>query len=103
MSAMSAIPQFQTAIRQPSNLDRCNRCSSPRSAHGIDWACPRPVSVRSSRLVLLVVVAGLLALGGVAVLTVTSTTETSPGTLAASSCLTAFTLLACAAAFASRH
>jgi hypothetical protein len=32
--------QFQTYGRHISNLDRCNRCGAPRSAHGADWGCP---------------------------------------------------------------
>src|SRR5450755_4980900 len=79
LRAMSAIPQFQIAIRRLSNLDRCNRCGAARSAHGMDWTCPQAVSVSHARLVLLVVVAGLFALVGVAVLALTSTTETNPG------------------------
>jgi hypothetical protein len=103
LSAMSAIPQFQTAIRQPSNLDRCNRCGVPRSAHGIDWACPRAFSMSNARLAVLVVSAGLLALVGVLVLTLTSTTQTNVGTLGAASCLTGLTFLVCSAIFAGRR
>jgi hypothetical protein len=103
MSTMSAIPQFQTASRRLSNLDRCNRCGVARSAHGIDWTCPQAVSVSHTRLVLLVVAAGLLALAGVAVLTLTSTTETNLGSLGASGCLAALTVLVCGAAFAGRR
>jgi hypothetical protein len=103
LRAMSAIPQFQIAIRRLSNLDRCNRCGAARSAHGMDWACPQAVSVSHARLVLLVVVAGLLALVGVAVLALTSTTETNPGSLGASGCLAALTVLVCSAAFVGRR
>jgi hypothetical protein len=103
LRAMSAIPQFQTAIRQPSNLDRCNRCGGPRSAHGIDWACPQAVSVSAARRAVLVVAAGLLALAVVVVLTVTSRTETNPGTLGAAACLAVLTLVICSAAFAGRR
>jgi hypothetical protein len=40
-------PQFTTYDGQISNLDRCNRCGTFRSAHGPDWTCPaslRPVT-----------------------------------------------------------
>jgi hypothetical protein len=103
MTAMSAIPQFQTASPQLSNLDRCNRCGAARSAHGVDWTCPQAVSVSKTRLAVLVAAAGLLALAGVAVLTVTSTTETNLGTLGASACLAGLTLLVCGAALVGRR
>ena len=32
--------QFRTRDGQLSNLDHCNRCGAPRTAHGPDWACP---------------------------------------------------------------
>jgi VIT1/CCC1 family predicted Fe2+/Mn2+ transporter len=94
-SPMSAVPQFQTVPRRLSNLDRCNRCGDLRSAHGAGWTCPAGVAPGSKRVVVFVVAAGLLALAGVVLLAVTSTTETALGSLAASVCLTGLTLLVC--------
>lgn len=31
-------PKFHAGA--PSNLDRCDLCGEPRSAHGPDWECP---------------------------------------------------------------
>ena len=53
--------KFHSWVRQPSNVDRCERCHLPRSAHGPDWTCPARPSRR--------VAAGLAILG--AALTVT--------------------------------
>jgi hypothetical protein len=32
--------QFRTLDGRLSNLDHCNRCGAPRTAHGPDWTCP---------------------------------------------------------------
>jgi hypothetical protein len=40
MSSTNAAPRFQSWVGQLSNLDRCERCHMPRSAHGADWSCP---------------------------------------------------------------
>lgn len=103
MSPMIADSQFQVETRHLSNLDRCNLCGGPRSAHGIDWTCSPGVSASRARSVLLVVAAGLLALAGVGLLTVTSATEMTLGTLGASACLAGLTLLVCCAAIAGRR
>jgi hypothetical protein len=38
-SPTTSPPQFE-ADAGLSNLDRCNLCGAPRSAHGTDWSCP---------------------------------------------------------------
>ena len=101
MSPMSAVQQFQGVARQLSNLDRCNRCGDARSAHGPDWTCPVRIGHRS--VVAFVIGAGLLAMAGVVLLAVSSTTATSLGSLAASVCLTGLTLLVCAVTIAGRQ
>jgi VIT1/CCC1 family predicted Fe2+/Mn2+ transporter len=103
MSPMSAVQQFQGVPRQLSNLDRCNRCGDSRSAHGLDWTCPAGVSPGSRRVIAFVVVAALLALAGVVLLAVTSTTATSLGSLGATVCLTGLTLLVCGVTIAGRR
>ena len=95
MSPMTADPQFQVITKVISNHDRCNVCGSPRSAHGLDWRCPPGVSPIRGHAALTVCLAGVLVLGGIAWLNVTSTTPTTAGTLAASAFLTALTLLIC--------
>ena len=55
--------QFQTLDRQLSNLDHCNRCGAPRTAHGPDWTCPaRPARVNAAVWLALAIV---LTAGGV--------------------------------------
>lgn len=103
MSPMIADQQFRTESRQLSNLDPCNRCGRPRSAHGIDWTCSPGTPASNARFVLVVVAAGLLALAGVTVLTLTSTTDMTLGTLGASGCLAGLTLLVCCAAIAGKR
>lgn len=103
MSPVIADPKFQTTAEYISNLDRCHRCSAPRSAHGIDWTCPPAMSYRRKHFVLFVGFAALLALAGIALLTVTSQTSMSLGTLAATACLTGLTLLVCALSVAGRR
>ena len=55
-------PQFQ-ADDGPSNLDRCNWCGEPRSAHGPDWSCPTKKSGRAP--VIFLILGSLLAIAGV--------------------------------------
>ena len=95
MTGMIADSQFQTTAERVSNLDRCNACGTPRSAHGIDWTCPAGTSHQTRRFGLLAGFAAILALPGIAVLTASSQTSMTPGTLAASACLVALTLLVC--------
>jgi hypothetical protein len=41
--------QFQNFDGRISNLDHCNRCGAPRTAHGPDWTCPaRPARVNAA-------------------------------------------------------
>ena len=55
--------QFQTLDGQLSNLDHCNRCGAPRTAHGPDWICPtRPARVNAAVWLALAIV---LTAGGV--------------------------------------
>jgi hypothetical protein len=94
--AMIADQHFATSGRSISNLDPCNLCGCPRSAHGIDWTCPpRPFEGRSSpgRDIAVTVLGGLLALALIIWVTVTSATKTSIGTLAASALLAAAALV----------
>jgi hypothetical protein len=98
--------QFQAAPGSPgglSNLDRCTWCGSPRSAHGMNWACPQGMELRGRRAVALVVVAGLVALAGIGLLTATSATATTLGTLGAAACLSGLTVLVCCATVARRR
>jgi len=46
-SPASVEPQFHGIYDIQSNHDRCTRCGSPRSAHGIEWSCP-PMPRRSA-------------------------------------------------------
>ena len=92
---MRAAPQFHTALGGLSNLDRCNWCGTPRSAHGIDWSCPSTGPRGGTRFVVLVVAAGILALAGVALLTASSQTPSTPGTLGASGFLAGLVVLVC--------
>jgi len=61
-SPTSVQPQFQT-WDSISNVDRCNKCGAPRSAHGPDWTCLRWNPDRLSKA--LYFIGGLLALIGV--------------------------------------
>ena len=54
--------QFQVTGRYISNLDHCNRCGAPRSAHGPDWTCPGPPAPGAAMVPLKL--GGLLTLGG---------------------------------------
>jgi hypothetical protein len=47
-SPLEAREQFQTFSRRPSNLDKCLRCGSQRSAHGPDWSCPSRPAISGS-------------------------------------------------------
>jgi hypothetical protein len=101
--SMAADAQFQTTSHRISNLDRCGQCGAARSAHGIDWTCSPGTPPRNGRLMAGVIVAGLLALAGVALLTATSSTSQSLGTLGAAACLAGLTVLVCYAALISRR
>ena len=103
MSPVTAGQQFQTTTQRISNLDRCNVCHAPRSVHGTDWSCPAAPSIGKKRIVLFACFATLLALAGIALLTASSQTTTTRGTLAASACLTGITLLVCALSIAGRR
>jgi hypothetical protein len=87
--------QFQTVARRPSNLDRCTRCGLPRAAHGVDWTCTRSATPDPTRLVALVVTAGILAIAGVAVLTLTSTTASTAGSIGAALMLAGLVVVIC--------
>jgi hypothetical protein len=55
--------QFRTLDGRLSNLDHCNRCGAPRTAHGPDWTCPaRPARVNAAVWLTLAIV---LTAGGV--------------------------------------
>jgi hypothetical protein len=98
--------QFQSAPGSPggmSNLDRCNWCGSPRSVHGINWSCPSSSLMRGRHALAYVIGCGVAVLLGVGVLTATSQTATSLGTLGAAGVLAALTLLVCTAAAAGRR
>jgi hypothetical protein len=94
---MTSDTQFQVTQREITSMDRCNLCGAPRSAHGIDWTCSPGIAVRNAQIITAVTTAGLLAIGGVVILTVTSTTGTSPGSLGAAIVLAALTVLICGA------
>jgi hypothetical protein len=98
---LSPGPQFNVTAGRLTNLDRCNLCGRPRSAHGADWTCGRPSQV--SHLVVAVVVAAALALGGIGLLAATSATATSLGSLGASCCLAGLTLLIAAVVLTGRR
>jgi hypothetical protein len=102
-SPVLADRQFQTTGRRPSNLDRCTRCGLPRAAHGIDWTCARPRVPDPARLVAGVVAAGIAALAGVALLTLTSTTPGTAGSISAAVLLAALVILVCGAIVTGRR
>jgi hypothetical protein len=98
--------QFQPAPGSPgglSNLDRCTWCGTPRSAHGMNWSCPPGLTLRGRRAIAVVIIGGLLALTGIALLTATSATATTLGTLGAAACLAGLTVLVCCATVARRR
>jgi hypothetical protein len=99
----SAGPQFQPGLGGISNLDRCNWCGSPRSVHGIDWSCPSRATGRGRHRVAFIATTGLLALAGVALLTVSSQTALTAGTLSASGVLAGLVVLICTLAIAGRR
>ncbi len=82
MSSISAARRFQTWVGQPSNLDRCQRCHRPRSAHGPDWTCPAATSDQWSppdRLAVVPLTAGIvLTLTGL-ILRLVAGSSVSPG------------------------
>jgi len=94
---MIADQHFATSGRSISNLDRCNLCGRPRSVHGIDWTCPAGLLGAAgrpgpARTIAVAVLAGLLALAVIIWVTVTSTSNTSVGSLAAAAFLAAITV-----------
>jgi hypothetical protein len=94
MSPVLADPQFQTTAPRISNLDRCNVCGRPRSAHDFDFTCPDlAAAIGRRRYLAFVVGATVLALAGIGLLTASSTTSTTLGTLLAAGLLTGLTLL----------
>ncbi len=103
MIVMSTVQQFADTGRAISNLDRCTLCGRPRSVHGIDWTCSPGRPVSGARTTVLAVIGGLLTLAAIAAMTVTSRTETSVGTLAATGLLTGVTLLVCGLIIAGRR
>jgi hypothetical protein len=60
VSSTRSRTQFRTWVGQASNLDRCVRCSAPRSAHGPDWSCPAAVTRPTSAVLL---ITGILLAG----------------------------------------
>jgi hypothetical protein len=102
-SPVLADRQFQSAARRPSNLDRCTRCGLPRAAHGIDWTCTRSARPDPTRLVAVIVAVGILALTGVALLTLTSTTATTAGSIGAALLLAALVILICGVSLTGRR
>lgn len=98
--------QFQAAPGSPggmSNLDRCTWCGSPRSAHGINWSCPSGAELRGRQSVVLAVIAGIVALTGIGLLTASSPTATTTGSLGAAAMLAGLTVLVCYATVARRR
>jgi hypothetical protein len=94
--SMAADTQFEVTQHEITSLDRCNLCGAPRSAHDVDWTCSPGIAVRNAQIIAAVTTAGLLAIGGVVILAVTSTTGTSPGSLGAAIVLGALAVLICA-------
>jgi hypothetical protein len=77
--------QFEIFGEHPSNLDRCNRCGAPRSAHGPDLECPpRPAHTA---------VWVLLAAGSVLTLAGLIAQVTAPNDAAVAAILIGVTLL----------
>ena len=101
--SMIADTQFQVTQHEITNLDRCNLCGAPRSAHDVDWTCSPRVVVHNAQIITAVTTAGLLAIGGVVFLIVTSTTRTSPGSLGAAIVLAALIILICASDITQRR
>jgi hypothetical protein len=90
---MLADPQFQATILHPSNLDRCNLCGRPRSAHGTDWTCPSAVIPSRAHRGLFTVAASVLAVLGGAIWALASAADITVSSLAAFACLAGLTLL----------
>jgi hypothetical protein len=103
MSPVITGAQFRTSVENSSNLDRCNRCGAPRSAHDIDRTCPSSISHGRKWFALFVGLVGLLTLAGIALLTVSSNTSMTIGTLGASGFLAGLTLLVCGLVLAGRR
>ncbi len=79
MSLTHTEPQFERFTAYPSNLDRCNRCGAPRSAHGVDWGCAIELSGRAH--VALFAIGGLLGVAGGALWMFSGGTSTALATL----------------------
>jgi hypothetical protein len=80
MSRLQVAPHFQNWIGQPSSLDRCTKCSAPRSAHGVDWTCP--TGLPRQRPAPYLVVGGLLVVGSVVLRFATGDTQFAAQTAA---------------------
>jgi hypothetical protein len=102
VSPVSVDAQFQTTGRYISNLDRCNRCGRPRSAHGIDWTCSPARMTRGHNTALMALLAAMLALAGMALLATSNAISTTLDTFAVSASLVGLTLLAFALSVAIR-
>jgi hypothetical protein len=100
MSPTDVEPDFRTWAGL-SNLDRCNRCGSLRSAHGADWACP-PASQRGVPIVLVIIGSLLAGVGGTLLALAGATGTMAPGTLGASSFLIGVSLIVSGAVIARR-
>jgi uncharacterized integral membrane protein len=96
-------PQFQSGPGGPANWDRCNWCGTPRSTHGADWSCASTGTSQRSRFLWSVIVAGVLALIGVVLLTLTSQTKSSLGTLGAAGLLSGLVVLICTGTIVTRR
>jgi hypothetical protein len=81
MSARPADAQFQHRTTQLSNLDRCNQCGFPRSAHGLDWNCP--AGLPGGPRTFLLTVGALLAVAGGALWGLSGSAPSALNTLAA--------------------
>lgn len=91
ISPTDADQQFQTFGGGVSNLDRCNRCGAPRSAHGADWTCPPALSRGASAAPLITGI--LLVLAGAALWAAGSTETKAGATLLSIAILVGVTLL----------
>jgi len=93
MIPVRADPQFQVSGTHPSNLDRCNLCGRPRSAHDADWSCRAADQPRIRHIALFFTVAIVLAVLGAEVWILTSSGNVTLSSLAAFACLAGITLL----------
>ena len=98
---MAPDAQFQVTDRYPGNWDRCRRCGAPRLMHGGDGSCG--VSLGSRVLALLVVVAGVLAVIGVATWMLVTAPAIPAASVIAFACLVILALFVGGLALPSRH